>query len=100
MLKYLKTFTHHQSSGKAALQINSWAKSLVLLGLAATVNFLYILPLLATPPDADTKIDNQATGTFTDGHDLTNTVQDDKSNIVQTSSYQGIISSVDFLDRR
>jgi uncharacterized repeat protein (TIGR01451 family) len=81
MLKYLKT-TNLQSSGKATLQANPWAKLVVLLGLATTGNFLCMLPLLAAPPAAGTTIDNQATGTFTDGDDLTNAVQEVKSNIV------------------
>jgi trimeric autotransporter adhesin len=81
MLKSFKP-TNHQSPGKATLRANPWGKLVVLLGLAAIGNCLYVLPLLAAPPAAGTTIDNQATGTFTDGDDLTNAVQDVKSNIV------------------
>jgi uncharacterized repeat protein (TIGR01451 family) len=61
---------------------SSWAKLVVVLGLAATANSLYLLPLMAAPPVAGTTIDNQATGTFVDGDDLSNATQDVKSNIV------------------
>jgi trimeric autotransporter adhesin len=81
MLKYLKP-TNHQSPGKTSLRANPWGKLVVLLGLAAIGNGLYVLPLLAAPPAAGTTIDNQATGTFVDGDDLTNATQDVKSNIV------------------
>jgi hypothetical protein len=61
---------------------SSWAKLVVVLGLAAVANSLYLLPLMAAPPAAGVTIDNQATGTFVDGDDLSNITQDVKSNIV------------------
>jgi uncharacterized repeat protein (TIGR01451 family) len=82
MLKPYPTTNNFNHSKNTALRPNSWAKLLVILGLATIGNSLYILPLLAAPPVAGTTIDNQATGTFTDGDDLTNAVQDVKSNIV------------------
>jgi trimeric autotransporter adhesin len=74
--------TNHPGQKNATLQTNAWAKFLVVLGLAATGSSLYMLPLLAAPPVAGTTIDNQATGTFVDGDDVTNALQDVKSNIV------------------
>jgi uncharacterized repeat protein (TIGR01451 family) len=74
--------TNHLGQKNAALQTNAWAKFLVVLGLAATGSSLYMLPLLAAPPVAGTTIDNQATGTFVDGDDVTNALQDVTSNIV------------------
>jgi uncharacterized repeat protein (TIGR01451 family) len=64
-------------------QINPVAKLLVMLGLAATGNLLYVLPLLAIPPVAGASIDNQATGSFVDGEDPNGAQQDVLSNVVK-----------------
>ncbi len=82
MLKPYPTTNNLARSKNTTLRPSPWAKLLVILGLATIGNSLYILPLLAAPPVAGTTIDNQATGTFTDGDDLTNAVQDVTSNIV------------------
>jgi SdrD B-like domain len=62
--------------------MQSWVKLALILGLAATGNALYVLPLIAASPAAGTTIDNQATGTFIDGDDVTNTEEAVVSNIV------------------
>ncbi len=82
MLKFLQTITSHHCQKNTPSQTNPWAKILVIFGLAATANSLFVLRLMAAPPVAGTTIDNQATGTFVDGDDLTNAAQDVKSNIV------------------
>jgi uncharacterized repeat protein (TIGR01451 family) len=82
MLKFPKPLINIPDHTKTAARINPWAKVMVVLGLATIGNLWYILPLLAAPPAAGTTIDNQATGTFTDGDDFTNDIIDVKSNIV------------------
>jgi hypothetical protein len=82
MLKSRQPTSNHQNQNNTASRAQSWVKLALILGLAATGNALYVLPLIAASPPAGTTIDNQATGTFTDGDDLTNTEEGVKSNIV------------------
>lgn len=64
-----KRNTNTQSMGKQ--YINALTRSIVVLGLVAGSNSLGLSPLLAAPTAPNTKIDNQATGTFTDDEDTT-----------------------------
>jgi uncharacterized repeat protein (TIGR01451 family) len=82
MLKSRQPTSNHQDQKNAAFRTQFWVKLALILGLAATGNALCVLPLIAAAPAAGTTIDNQATGTFTDGDDLTNTEEGVKSNIV------------------
>jgi trimeric autotransporter adhesin len=82
MLKIPQPLINIPDCTKTTAPINPWTKVIVVLGLAAMGNLWFVLPLLAAPPAAGTTIENQATGTFTDGDDLTNIIQGVTSNIV------------------
>jgi uncharacterized repeat protein (TIGR01451 family) len=82
MLKSRLLTSNHQGQKSIAFKTKSWIKLALILGLAATGNALYVLPLIAASPAGGTTIDNQATGTFIDGDDLTNTEEGVVSNIV------------------
>jgi trimeric autotransporter adhesin len=82
MLKYRQLTSNHQGQKSTAFKTKSWVKLALVLGLATTGNALYVLPLIAASPAGGTTIENQATGTFTDGDDPTNTIQEVQSNVV------------------
>ncbi len=62
-----KKNTNTQLMGKQ--YFNALTRSIIVLGLVAGSNSLGLSPLLAAPTAPNTTIDNQATGTFTDGDD-------------------------------
>jgi trimeric autotransporter adhesin len=82
MLKSRQTTSNYLDQKNIPFRTQPWVKLALILGLAATGNALYVLPLIAASPPAGTTIDNQATGTFIDGDDLTNTEEGVVSNIV------------------
>ncbi len=82
MLKSRPIAIKHLGQKSATSKTQSWVKLALIFGLAATGNALYVLPLIAASPAGGTIIDNQATGTFIDGDDLTNTEEGVVSNIV------------------
>jgi hypothetical protein len=65
--------------------INFLARSIAVVGLVAGGNSLGLSPVLAAPTVPNVTIDNQATGTFTDGDDLTVGQESVVSNIVSVT---------------
>jgi trimeric autotransporter adhesin len=64
---------------------NYLARSIIILGLVAVGNPLGLAPLLAAPTPANTTIENQATGSFTDGEDPVATPELIISNVVKVT---------------
>ncbi len=82
MLKSRPIAIKHLGQKSITLKTQSWVRLALILGLVTSGNTLYVLPLIAASPAGGTTIDNQATGTFIDGDDLTNTEEGVVSNIV------------------
>jgi uncharacterized repeat protein (TIGR01451 family) len=78
--KFSRKTTHLEKRSKQYIDVV--AKLIALVGLATISDLLVLSPLLAAPTSPGITIDNQVTGTFTDGDDLTLGQQSTVSNIV------------------
>jgi trimeric autotransporter adhesin len=87
MFKYTQKSAANITHSTAIRQqyINFLARSIICLGLVTVSSSLSLAPLLAASPAPGTKIENKATGSFTDGEDPAAQIEGIESNVVSVT---------------